>query len=114
MCMTGIRASIEKEGMYTAKTQEAYGEIEARKLLKELCFSQDDVDRICLIISRHHTYDADIDGLDFRILLEADACVNMYDRGSSEETIMTMYRTVIRTEAGKKIYKTMFDLTVDF
>ena len=42
----GIKTSEEKEGRYDAKTQEKYGEIEARKVLAEIGFDAADVDRI--------------------------------------------------------------------
>ena len=106
----GIRASIDREGRYTARTQEYYGEIEARKLLTELGFPPEDTDRISMIVGKHHTYNADIQGLDFRALLEADACVNIYEHDSSDVEKRAMLNNVFRTETGRKIYCTMFGI----
>lgn len=37
--------------------------------------SEDETNRICYLIAHHHTYD-NVEGLDYRILLEADFLVN--------------------------------------
>lgn len=57
--------------------------------------------------------DADIEGLDFHILLEADACVNMYKKDVSDEAKLAMLKNVFRTETGRKIYTTMFDIDLN-
>lgn len=106
----GIRLSLEQEGRYDGKTQERYGQPAARALLTELGFSREDIDRICLIVGKHHTFNADIQGLDFRILLEADACVNMYEKDVTDRARAAMLKNVFRTDTGKRIYSTMFDL----
>ena len=106
----GIRISIEKDGHCDGKSQEKYGESAALEMLTELGFDAVDAKRISMIVGKHHTYNANIAGLDFRILLEADACVNMYEKDVSDEAKLAMLKNVFRTETGKKIYTTMFDL----
>lgn len=109
----GIRIAEEKDGRYDGKTQEHYGEPAARDVLTELGFAKEDVDRLSMIVGKHHTYNADISGLDFQILLEADACVNMYEKDASEQAKKAMLKNVFKTETGKKLYGTMFDLSTD-
>ena len=106
----GIRISEEKEGRYDGKSQERYGEPAALRMLTELGFDSADAERISTIVGKHHTYNADIHGLDFRILLEADACVNMYEKNVTDEAKRAMLKNVFRSETGKRIYTTMFDL----
>ncbi|MCR5006260.1 MAG: HD domain-containing protein [Clostridiales bacterium] len=106
----GIRLSLEREGRSDGKSQEKHGEPAALQMLKELGFTDQDAARISMIVGKHHTYDAKIEGLDFRILLEADACVNMFESDTSQEAKLTMLRDVFRTAAGKRIYTIMFDL----
>ena len=79
-------------------------------MLEELDFDRADIERICLLIANHHTYNTDIDRLDFQILLEADACVNMYEKNSPERARKAMLKNVFRTESGRYIYKTMFNI----
>lgn len=106
----GIKIAEEKDGKYSGKTQEVYGEPASREMLEGLGFDEKHIDRISLIVGKHHTYNADIEGLDFRILLESDACVNMYEKDKSDEAKRAMLKNVFRTETGKKIYSMMFDL----
>lgn len=106
----GIRISLEQEGRYDGKTQERYGEPAALQMLTELGFAQEDAERISMIVGKHHTFHADIPGLDFRILLEADACVNAYEKDLPDGAKAAMLKNVFRTETGKRIFTTMFDL----
>ena len=106
----GIRLSLEKEGCSDGKIQEKYGEPAALQMLKELGYTNKDAERISMIVGKHHTYDAGIEGLDYRILLEADACVNMFEKDTSYQAKLTMLKNVFRTAAGRKIYTTMFDI----
>lgn len=106
----GIRIAETQCGRSNGQLQQEFGPVAAREMLEELGFDDADVERICLLIANHHTYSADIDGLDFQILLEADACVNMYEKNSSERARRAMLKNVFRTESGKYIYKTMFDI----
>ena len=109
----GIRIALERYGRCNGQLQEETGPPAARVMLKELGYDEADIDRICLIIENHHTYTADIDGADFQILLEADACVNMYEKESSEHSIRAMLRNVFKTKTGRLIYQTMFDIEPD-
>ena len=105
----GIRVAEKTLGHSNGKLQEELGPGAAEEMLAGLGFEGPDIDRICLLIANHHTYDADIDGADFRILLEADACVNMYEDPKADDTARkAMLRNVFRTETGKHIYTSMF------
>lgn len=109
----GSKVADEIDGSHTGKTQEKYGEPAARQMLTELGFEAADVDRISMIVGKHHTYNAPIPEIDFRILLEADACVNVYEKDESDRAKRNIYKNIFRTETGKKIYTTMFDLKMD-
>ena len=106
----GIRIAETQYGKNDWKLQEQLGPGAAKSMLEELDFDSADIERICLLIANHHTYDADIDGLDFRIILEADACVNVYEKDLPESARRAMLKNVFRTESGKYIYKTMFNI----
>ena len=106
----GIRIAETQYGRSDGPLQQKLGPPAAKAMLEELDFDRADIERICLLIANHHTYNSDIDGLDFQILLEADACVNMYEKGSPERARRAMLKNVFRTGSGKYIYKTMFDI----
>lgn len=65
------------------------------------------IDRVCYLVGHHHTYDH-IDGSDYRILVEADFLVNLYEDGVSEETVKNAYDKIFRTEAGRRMCRLMF------
>lgn len=106
----GSRIAEEKHGYYTSAMQEEYGALAAREMLAELGYAAEDIDRICDIVSQHHHIQSDIAGLDFRALLEADACVNLYEKSAPKETQMAALQAVFRTDTGIRLFRTMFDL----
>ena len=95
----GIRTSEQKYGTCTYAMQQSEGAIEARVLLPSLGYPEKMVRRICHIISLHHTFEA-IDGIDFRILVEADLLVNLEEKNSDATAVETMRRQIFRTKAG--------------
>jgi len=75
----GIPAALKKHGSGAGPLQEAEGEPIARHLLEQLGVRPDVRERVCYIVRHHHSPEF-IDGLDFPILYEADALVNIPNR----------------------------------
>lgn len=98
----GIRPAEEKYGNCNGKLQEQEGPSYARRMLEELSFDPADVERICYLVGHHHTY-ANIQGLDYQILVEADFLVNFYEDEMEPSAIETAFENIFRTEAGKTI-----------
>ena len=65
------------------------------------------VDRISWLTAHHHTY-TNVDGLDHRILLEADFLVNAGEGGSSRSAIEAFRKNVFRTNAGLKLLDSLY------
>ena len=105
----GIKISEEKYGDSSGKHQELEGPASAKEMLLSLGFENDDIKRICFLISHHHTYE-NIDGTDLQILIEADFLVNLYEDNSSISAINTAYRKIFKTDTGKYLCKVMYDL----
>lgn len=103
----GIKPAQEKYGSHSGKLQEQEGPAPARKMLAGLDFEAADIDRICYLIAHHHTY-ANVDGLDYRILLEADFLVNLYEDGLSDSAVCAALKNIFRTDAGTRICRAMF------
>ena len=103
----GIRVAEEKYGRCDGKLQEQEGPIIAQKMLSQLGFENDIVERMCFLIGHHHTYD-NIDGLDYQILVEADFLVNLYEDDAGNRAINKAYKRIFKTETGKKIFRLMF------
>ena len=103
----GIHLCEEKYGSSNGKLQEKEGPAIAEKLLKELQFEENVIERVKYLIAHHHTYDA-IDGIDYQILVEADFLVNYFEDGLDKEHIKKSAEKIFKTETGKKIVKDMF------
>lgn len=106
----GIRPSEEKYGACNGKLQEQEGPYYAQQMLSDFAeITKKETDRICYLIGHHHTY-TDVDGMDYRILLEADFLVNAYEDSMDKDSICTFRKNVFRTKTGIKLLNTMFDL----
>lgn len=106
----GIHPAERKYGRCDGKLQEQEGPAYARAMLTELGLAAEDVERICYLVGHHHTYDQ-VDGMDYQILLEADFLVNIYEDGLSREAANRALERVFKTEAGKKLFRILYDGT---
>ena len=97
------------KGHCTGKIQEQEGPAVARKILSDLGYEAEAVERICYLVGHHHTY-TNIDGLDYQILVEADFIVNFYEDGLSKEAIAHTVAKIFRTASGKKLASMMFGI----
>ncbi|SDN05361.1 HD domain-containing protein [Lachnospira pectinoschiza] len=106
----GIHPAIEKYGSCNGKLQEKEGPIYAKKLMDKFEeIRQDEKDRVCYLIAHHHTYN-NVDGLDLRILLEADFLVNAYEDQLSKKAIKEFRDKVFRTKTGIELINIIYDL----
>lgn len=105
----GIKPALEKFGSAAGPLQEQEGPACARKMLEELGFDGDLIERVCWLIAHHHTYQP-VEGIDHRILIEADFLVNLFEGDASREAIETAYRQMFETGTGKRLMREMFDL----
>ena len=105
----GIKPAREKYGSCEGPLQENEGPGAARPMLEKLGFDAGTIDRVCWLIAHHHTYDP-VDGLDHRILIEADFLVNLFEGSQSRQAIQTAYEKMFATDAGKELCREMFGL----
>ena len=96
-----------KFGRCDGKLQEQEGPAEAEKMLKNLGFDQDVIDRVSYLVGHHHTY-TDIDGMDYQILVEADFLVNYFEDHLETESIKKSVKKIFKTETGIRIATEMF------
>ena len=107
----GIRPGEEKYGRCDGKIQEQEGPAAAEKLLKELEFAPEEIERITWLVGHHHTYD-NIAERDYQILVEADFLVNYYEDGIKKDKIQKSCRKIFRTETGIRLCETMYGVTI--
>lgn len=106
----GIRPSEQKYGHCNGKLQEQEGPTYARQMLNDFPeITKEETDRICYLIGHHHTY-TDVDGEDYRILLEADFLVNAYEDELDKDSITAFRNHVFRTKTGINLLNSMYDL----
>ena len=108
----GIKTCMEKYGTDAGPDQEKEGPPIAKAMLEELGYEDAVIDRVCYLIAHHHTY-TDVDGLDYRILLEADFLVNMQEGHYDAPACRSAYERIFQTTTGKRICRKMYDVRKD-
>jgi len=103
----GIHVAEKKFGYCDGHLQEVEGPPVAREILEIIGISQAVIDRVCFIISKHHTFTA-IDGIDFQLLVEADFLVNSVEEAVSPEGVKRFVALNFKTESGKCIIGELF------
>lgn len=102
----GIHACEEKYGSAAGNLQELEGPPVARGLLAPFGLPSEFVGRVCFLIGHHHTYSC-ADGPDYRILLEADLLVNLYENGASTLQARAAEKH-FRTKTGLEFLRCLF------
>lgn len=103
----GIKVAEEKFGHCNGKLQEELGPDLARELLAPYEIKAEILERICYLIANHHTY-TNVEGLDYRILIEADFLVNLYENNVDTKGVLSAYKKMFVTDAGRYMCKIMF------
>lgn len=105
----GIRLAEERYGTSNGRLQEELGPAAAEEMLSRLGFPEGMIRRAAWLVGHHHTY-SDIRGADYRILVEADFLVNLYEKSAPREEIEAALERVFRTGTGRELCRTMFGL----
>jgi predicted HD phosphohydrolase len=105
----GIHVSEQKYNSSAAHYQELEGPAVAEEILRNLSVPQHIIERVCFIISRHHTYSA-IDGPEFQLLVESDFLVNAVEDKIPEKQIIRFAQNIFKSESGKYFLKLLFGL----
>ena len=105
----GIKPSKEKYGSSAGQYQQIEGPAPAGEMMKKLGFSGDVIARVQYLVAHHHTY-TNIDGADYRILVEADFLVNLFENGNDQKAMLAARERVFRTPSAIRILNAMFGL----
>ena len=97
----------EKYGNTNGKYQETESPALVEPFLAELSVDAADIKRISWLVAHHHTY-VNVDGLDHRILLEADFLVNAGESGYTRAAIEKARERVFRTAAGTELLDSIY------
>ena len=80
-----------------------------REFLKDTGVDEDIAERVVYLIGHHHS-PAEVDGIDYQILLEADYLVNADDGGDSTATIKNTMEHIFKTKTGTELLKSIYKL----
>lgn len=103
----GIHVAEAKFGYCDGHLQEVEGPPVAREILEAIHVRTEVIERVCFIVSKHHTFSA-IDGIDFQLLVEADFLVNSVEEEVSPEVAKKFVKVNFKTESGRKVIGEMF------
>ena len=98
-----------KYGNTNGSNQEKESPELVENFLKDVEIDDEMKERINYLVSHHHTY-TNVDGLDYRILLEADFLVNADESEMSENAVETARERVFETNTGKKLLTSIYKL----
>lgn len=114
--ITEIAAMVHDIGIHKAerdfhttagKFQEKLGAPESVKLLRDMGFPDEVVNRVSYLVGHHHTY-TDINGIDYQILVEADFLVNLYEDDADLKARESAFSKIFKTETGKRLFRQMY------
>ncbi|MCK9413629.1 MAG: HD domain-containing protein [Prolixibacteraceae bacterium] len=103
----GIHVAEAKFGYCDGTLQELEGPPIARAILESIPVDPEVVDRVCFIISKHHTFSA-IDDIDFQLLVEADFLVNSVEEEVSTEGVKKFVEMNFKSESGRRVIGELF------
>jgi putative nucleotidyltransferase with HDIG domain len=111
----GIQEAERKHGSSAPRYQEIEGPPIARRIMERLGMDGDVIEHVCRIVGSHHSA-RDIDTLEFRIIWDGDAIVNVLEGETkmpeTEQQVERFIGTVFRTEAGRERARTILSLAV--
>jgi len=106
----GIRNALRQYGRSDGKLQQEIGPGEAEALLRSLGgYTEEEIRRVAYLVGHHHTY-SHVDGMDYRILIEADFLVNLYEFADRYQAILAAEDRIFRTESGKELLHSIFGI----
>jgi HD superfamily phosphodiesterase len=103
----GIHVAEANNNTSTAKLQELLGPPVAREIMEKLELPFSISERVCFIISKHHTFTA-IDDIVFQLLVEADFLVNSVEDKMNKKEINTFAGKIFKTKSGLHFLNLLF------
>ncbi len=105
----GIKPSLEKYNSSAGHYQHIEGPPLVKIMLEKHGFRPEFVDRVCFLVAHHHDY-ANVDDLDYRILVEA-ACRGTCAEGElAKAKIADLRDSHFKTAAGIRLLNALFEL----
>jgi len=103
----GIEEAERKHGSRAGRFQEIEGPPIARDILRRNGIPDDIIERVCFIIGHHHTYEK-IDDIDFRIVVESDFIVNIFEGNVQLNEAGEIKKKYFRPTPAQRILESMY------
>ncbi len=97
----------ETHGSAPGNLQEQYGPPLVREFFADSDIDAAMLDRICYLVSRHHTF-KDVNGMDYQILLEADFLVNAGEDEKYLRAVSHFRENVFKTKTGTRLLNSVY------
>jgi len=105
----GIKLALKKYNSSNGKYQEELGKEPSYKMVIDKGFSEEMAKRVSYVVAHHHTF-SNIDNIEYQILVEADALVNIYEDNIAQEQIQSIKSKVFKTKAGISLLNQIYSL----
>ncbi len=96
-----------EHGSAPGSLQEEAGPALAREFYKDCGMDEEMLERICYLVAHHHTF-TNVDGLDYRILLEADFLVNAGESENYRKAVAKFHDNVFKTKTGLALLEDIY------
>lgn len=103
----GIPESQRKYGSADGVHQQVEGPPIGREILEKLGAEEELIDRVCFLIAHHHTYTG-VEGMDYRILVEGDFLVNVFEQPEMQKSAQVILEKNFETKAGIRYFTEQF------
>lgn len=103
----GVKLAKAQDFKAPIELQDKEGVVAAKKMLSGLGFSGEVIERVCFMIGNRRDLE-NIKGMDFRILLEAEYLVNLYEQLAKKDTFVIANKKVFKTKTGTALFKKMY------
>lgn len=103
----GVKLAKAQDFKAPIELQDKEGVVAAKKTLMALKFDGEIVERVVFMIGNRRDLD-NIKGMDFRILLEAEYLVNLYEQLAKKDTFIIANKKVFKTKTGTALFKKMY------
>ncbi len=103
----GVKLAKAQDFRAPIELQDKEGVVAVKKMLLSLGFNGEIIERVCFMVGNRRDLD-NIKGMDFRILIEAEYLVNLYEQLAKKESFALANKKVFKTKTGTTLFRKMY------
>lgn len=105
----GVKNSEAKYGSAAGEYLEIEGPPEAEKMLREIGYDEEFIDKICFLIANRNHY-KNYDNAPYQILAEANLLVNISQEKINMELANNLKEKIFKTKTGLKMFEDLYNV----